>query len=335
MQMAGSSGVTKREPYALPPPAEPLVISPRRLAAFSDRLLLRDPRGCSRTPGLLPTRDGLLVQGPFQVRQDLLPTRERAVRFADATGDPNPIHREGEVVPGALLAAQLVSQCELLLPRVRLTSLRVSFGAVSWYGRRLRFTSKVAVRDGAVLVESQVHQDQRQVATAVLEGRVLAEVPRLELPLAKVDSAWLLRALAFYGALGIDAEAWFHKEAGPDLSYPIAFLAALPTGDMVRRFQGEGGVLNRLTLEFDARKLPLTGPPEISLEAPARLRQSFNRILTAVKDAVRGTALVLSQLPDELRPSLRGVDRTPPSGHHGGPKGHTWSESLPPRASTR
>lgn len=287
----------------------PLVILPRRVAAFSDRLHLRDPRGRSRDPGLVPVAEGLLVRGPFQVRQDLVPTRERAVRFADATGDPNPLHREGEVVPGALLAAQLVSQLELLLPRVRLTSLRASFSAVSWYGRRLRFSSRVVPAGQAVTVEARVHQDQREVASAVLEGRIEAQAPRLELPLGDVDSTWLLRVLAFYEALGVDAEGYFHKDAGPDLSYPIAFLAALPSGDMVRRFQGQGGVLNRLTLEFDDRKLPISGPPEVSLEAPARLRQSFNRILTAVKDgvrtAVRGTALVLSHLPDELRSPRR------------------------------
>lgn len=283
----------------------PLVLDPQRMAAFADRLSLRDPRGRSRAPSLRPAPEGLLVAGPFQVRQDLRIGRARGVAFADATGDPNPLHREGDVVPGAFLASLLVSELEVLLPRARLTSLRISFTAVSWYDRPVRIAVRVVPLAGdAVRVEATGHQDRREVVSAVLEGRIEAEAPRLELDLKRVDAAWLLRVLAFYRALGIDPQAYFHKDAGPDLSYPIAFLAALPSGDMVRRFQGEGGVLNRLVLEFDDQKLPLTGPPEVSLELPTRLRQSFNRVLTAVKDgmrtAVRGTALVLSQLPDEL-----------------------------------
>jgi hypothetical protein len=66
---------------------------------------------------------------------------------------------------------------------------------------------------------------------------------------------------------------------------------------MVERFEGAGGILSRLTLEFGEAKLPIVGPPEVSLELPKRLRRSFNKILTRVKDgvetAVRGTALVL------------------------------------------
>ena len=281
-----------------------LVLSPRRLAAFADRLIVRDPRGRSRAPALVPGPDGLQVRGPFTLRQDLVVTRARGVGFADATGDPNHLHRTGEVVPGALIASLLVSQLELLLPAARPTSLRVTFEGVSWYGRRLRLASRVVPGPEGVRVEAVGHQDRRQVVSAVLEGRTGPPAPRAELDLAQVDSAWLLRVLAFYRSLGVDGEVWFHKPAGPDLSYPVAFLAALPSADMVRRFEGDGGVLNRLMLEFDAQRLPLSGPPQVSLELPARLRRSFNRVLTAVRDgmrtAVRGTALVLAQAPDEL-----------------------------------
>lgn len=294
------------------PPAKPLiatggelVVSPRRLAAFADRLVVRDPRGRSRHPSLVRERGLLRVRGPFSLRHELSIDRARGVAFADATGDPNRLHREGEVVPGAMIAAALVSQLELLLPGVRPTSLRVTFEAVSWYRRGIRLVSRVQPTPQGVRVEATGHQDRRQVVSAVLEGRFEVAPPRIELDLARVDSTWLLRVLAFYKALGIDGEAWFHKADGPDLSYPIAFLACLPSADMVRRFEGDGGVLNRLMLEFDAQRLPLSGPPEVSLELPARLRRSFNRVLTAVRDgvrtAVRGTALVLAQAPEELR----------------------------------
>jgi hypothetical protein len=112
--------------------------------------------------------------------------------------------------------------------------------------------------------------------------------------------------VAFYEALGVDAEAWFHKAAGPDLSYPVAFLASLPSGTMVERLDGAGGLLNRLSFEFGPEKLPVTCSPEVSLELPKRRRRSsFHRIVTAVSSAVRGTALVLRPPADADGPSLQ------------------------------
>jgi len=290
-------------------PSESLLIASRRLAAFSDRVVLRDPRACSRRPSLVAAPGGLEARGPFQVRLQSVVDRDRGVRFADATGDPNPIHREGEVVPGAYLAARMVSALEILFPRLGLERLRVSFTGVCWYDRALRLTLRCRpVTDGAgaagLEVDAVAFQDQREVARATLAGRLLAETPALELPLEKVDAAWLMRVVEFYRALGVDAEAWFHKDAGSDLSYPIAFLASLPSGSMVERFSGHGGILNRLTLEFQAAKLPLAGPPEVDLEISSRLRRSFNRIMTTGKEgmqaAVRGTALVLPRPPADV-----------------------------------
>lgn len=286
----------------------------RRLAAFHDRLVLRDPRGRTRRPSIVPTGDGVEVRGPFEIRRHVVVTRARGVHFADATGDPNPIHRDGEVVPGAYLAAQAVSTLEVLLPRLRLESLRVSFLGVSWYGRAARLSLRCtpiacpAAGDApaapGLRAELRAYQDEREVANGVLEGRLEPDEPHLDLPLHRVDTHWLGRVLEFYDALGIDPQAHLQKARGPDLSYPLGFLASLPSGSMVQRFQGEGGVLNRLTLEFHRTRLGLVGPPEVSVELPQRLRQSFTKILTAVKEgvetALRGTALVLPRAPKDL-----------------------------------
>lgn len=290
---------------------EEALIPSQRLCAFSDRIVLRDPRARSRRPSLLRGPDGLHVRGPFFIRRHVAVTRERGVEFVEATRDPNPIHREGEVVPGAFLAAQFVSAAEILFPRLKLDKLRVSFNGVSWYGRSLRLSLRCLPTAGAspdepggLRFEGVAFQDQREVATAKLSGHILQVEPTLELPLEQVDGQWLMRVVAFYRALGVDAESWFHKDAGPDLSYPIAFLASLPSGSMVRRFSGQGGILNRLTLEFGDEKLPLLGPPEVGFQPPRRLRQSFNRIMTWVKEgmqtAVRGSALVLPRPTDDL-----------------------------------
>ncbi|MBI3724871.1 hypothetical protein HY251_13085 [bacterium] len=100
------------------------------------------------------------------------------------------------------------------------------------------------------------------------------------------------------------------KSERRDLSYPYAFLASLPSGEMVERLSGQGGILNRLTLEFDAAKLPIAGPPEVSLELPERLRKSFNKVLTRIKEGVltaaRGAALILprSEAPPDVLSQL-------------------------------
>ena len=288
-----------------------MLLDLERMAAFRDRIVVRDTRGRSARPALVPTAQGLEVRGPFQIRQRIAVDRPRGVAFAEATGDPNPIHRDGDVVPGAFVSAAVVSAGEILFPNLRLERLRASFSDVSWYGRSLRLvtrcTPSVEAGQGRLLLEAVGYQDQREVVRASVEGSVLEAPPTHELPVEQVDAAWLMRVVQFYDALGIDAAAHFHKAADADLTYPIAFLASLPSGSMVRRFEGHGGILNRLTLEFGAEPLPLTGPPEVSLELPKRLRASFNRVLTSVKEGVRtavqGSALVLPKPPaDWFRP---------------------------------
>lgn len=280
-----------------------------RLAAFHDRTILRDLRAKSRRPSLIVDRDGWRLAGPFEIRRHIVVDRERGVRFADATGDPNPIHREGEVVPGAFVAAEMVAALEILFPALSLESLRVSFTGVCWYGRAVRIVVRCVPgvkADGAPTLQAQATawQDEREVSTAVLEGTFDPAPRRVDLPLQKVDTSWLGRVLDFDKALGIESRAHLEKEGGADLSYPMAFLVSLPSGSMVHRFQGEGGILNRLTLELGRCKLPLAGPPEVSLELPSRLRQSFTKILALVKEgldtAVRGTALVLPRPPMDL-----------------------------------
>jgi hypothetical protein len=187
----------------------------------------------------------------------------------------------------------------------------VSFTGVSWYGRSLRVSLRCRPTPGTdedprpgLAIEAVAYQDRREVATGTLSGRFDEIEPTLELPLREVNAPWLMRVVEFYRALGIDAEAHFHKTRGPDLSYPIAFLSALPSGSMVSRLEGSGGILNRLTLEFAETRLPLAGPPEVDLQLPSRLRRSFNKIVTMVKEgvdtAVRGTALVLPRPPADL-----------------------------------
>jgi hypothetical protein len=278
--------------------APALTVSLDRLAAFEDRTSLRDPRARTNSPSLVLGQKGTLeVRGPFQVRRTAHATKARGKLFVVATGDANPIHTDGFVVPGAWTASQIVAPLEVLFPRLQVTALRVSFTGIAWYESPVRVTLRVTP-DG----------DNRTV---------LPEVKCLELAERKVDTAWLERVESFFRSLGIAPTSYLDKPEGRDLSYPYAFLASLPSGEMVERLSGQGGILNRLTLEFDAAKLPIAGPPEVSLELPERLRKSFNKIVTRIKEgvltAVRGSALILpkSDVPQDVLNSLEGP--RPPS----------------------
>ena len=307
----------------------PLTIALERLAAFEDRTALRDPRARTASPSLVLAQEssqengqgvGLRVEGPFQLRRTVQATKPRGRAFVNATGDANPIHTDGFVVPGAWTASQMIAPLEVLLPRFALSSLRVSFTGIAWYDQPVRLILKVTpgtleatATEASTVgldIEAVAHQGDREVARGSISGRVLAQTACVEVAERKVDRAWLARVESFFGSLGIASTSYFDKPEGRDLSYPYAFLASLPSGEMVERLSGQGGILNRLTLEFDADKLPIAGPPEVSLELPERLRKSFNKIVTKIKEgmltAVRGSALILpkSDVPPDVLSSL-------------------------------
>jgi hypothetical protein len=296
----------------------PLSIPLERLAAFEDRTALRDPRARTPKPSLVLAGDGRLeVQGPFQLRRTIQATKPRGREFVVATGDANPIHTDGFVVPGAWTASQMIAPLEVLLPRFAVSSLRVSFTGIAWYDQPVRLIIKVEPTAESVEIEAVAHQADREVARGSISGRILAQPVCVEVAERKVDRAWLARVESFFTSLGIAPASYFEKPEGRDLSYPYAFLASLPSGEMVERLSGQGGILNRLTLEFDAEKLPIAGPPEVSLELPERLRKSFNKIVTKIKEgmltAVRGSALILpkSEAPADVLSSLDPSARPP------------------------
>ena len=65
--------------------------------------------------------------------------------------------------------------------------------------------------------------------------------------------------------------------------YPRAFLASLPSGEMVRQ-SGTPGLLNGLNLQFPEPGIPalnLERPPTVEV-APVRPRNSFRKVLANV-----------------------------------------------------
>jgi len=285
------------------------------LNRFSDVVLLRDPRGKSIFRSLhhlgasrgsggkgAPSRPaGIAVTGPFLLHQMFTVTREQGISFVTATGDENPIHREGDVVPGAMTGARAVSSLEALFPRLGVTRVRIKFTAVARYGRPMRQQIVVSFRERGVLeARMRIEQEGVCVAEGQVAARIFDSVPRPGVGKWRVNKEELKRVEEFFRSLGIAPDLYLRAESGFNYSYPRGFLASLPSGEMVRQLSGEGGYLTTLDLGFPEGPPPgITGAgrPEVSLET-ARRRPSFWKIVTRIRQGLeehcKGFALVFS-----------------------------------------
>lgn len=260
---------------------KPLIALPR-LRTFGDSLCLRDPRGRSSRPSLRSTtwrnQEALAIDGSFSILQRFVVTAQEGRAFVDASGDANPIHTEGDIVSGAMTAARLLLLPEMLVPRLAVVGLRCKFRAFSHYG--IATTNRYTFRptaSGALDIELASFQNGKIVADGFIKTK-LARTPTVQSApgtgvAATTVSSWLqslkLSPTAAFEAIGS--------------GYPRAFLASLPSGEMVRQ-GGSGGLLNVLDLEFPEAGVPTLEPaslPTVHLE-PSRPRNAFRRILTQV-----------------------------------------------------
>ena len=281
----------------------PLFIPTDLLEGFDDLFMLRDPGGRAGRPGLRLRRyrgsARLQVVGRFNIVHDYRIRRRDGIRFVEATGDENPIHREDRIVPGAMTASKILLPLEILFPRMALDELGIKYRQIAAYGRRTRNIFRVRPEaDGGVDVHVSTYQAGRIVADTRLEGRILPEPPRTSLARRKVNVAQVEKVRSFLHALKIRPQRYFCRLAEHDYTYPLAYITSLPSGVMVRDLQGEGGLLNKLSLEFKGRRIPISGrAPEVQLGEP-RLRRTFSRVVTRIVEGLQtvyeGTALVMS-----------------------------------------
>jgi len=282
-----------------------LVIDGRCLTAFSpaDRFFVRDPRGRSISPSLAlePASGRVRARGRFLMRYDYTVARAQGVRFVEVTGDENPIHREDDIVAGALTASKMIVPLEILLPNFKLRSVRVRFAGFSRYGRRTSsaFLFRPAHDDGRLSIDVNSYQDGELVATGRIRGCIQPTV--VEPPAIRdrsVNVANLHRVQAYFHSIGVESRAYLEKGERRDYTYPLGFIMSLPSAALVRQMQGQGGMLNLISMEFDGQeKIPITGKelPLVKLQDKGRKR-SFHRILTDIIHGVvtyyRGMAIV-------------------------------------------
>lgn len=289
------------------------VFRQERLDAFGDRIVLRDPRGRSAQPAILHERSGgpPTVGGAISVVQRYTIAKSEGGAFVETTGDSNPIHRDGGIVPGAMLSARALLLPELLFEhategRARLIPVRHArfrFRGFALYGEPTVNLYRIQPGpDGELCIQVEVRQRETSITEGTLRlrapGSAVGPVDQRELLAAERPNLRLSRETVhrFLQSLRVDP-ALYAAVAGD--AYPRAFLASLPSGEMVRHFSGEGGLLNVLDLEFTAEALTMaeSGPPPVELEDTREARLSFRKVVTRVAQGVRtfcrGFAMVL------------------------------------------
>jgi len=290
-----------------------LFIPDEVLNSFGDVLLLRDPRGRSifrsihrvrmKGPDGRSHRWGLGVTGPFVLHQVYTISRDQGVTFVEATGDENPIHREGDIVPGAMTAARAVSLLEALFPCLGIRHFKMKFISIARYGVPSRQQLAVSLEGDRMSIRVRIEQAGKEVAQGRISGKLHPAVRRPNVGKWRVNKEELRRVQDYFRALAIPPDLYLLAGNERNYSYPRGFLASLPSGEMVRRLSGEGGYLTTLDLTFpEGPPPPISGAgrPEVSLQT-AHKRPTFWKILTQIKQGVeehcRGFALVFSPQP--------------------------------------
>jgi hypothetical protein len=276
---------------------------------LGDRLCLRDPKGVTRRPSLvpLPGTGDLEIRGSFTILQQFAVAPDEGRAFVETSRDSNPIHTEDSVVPGAMTAARFLLLPEILISGLAVKRLKVKFRAFSHYDREtVNVYSIRPRRDGSVGVQLKSYQHGVLIAEATLDTRIPAPATSappssegslaVEPEIACSPSADLVRA--FLQSLRVQPDTYLGLLG---FSYPRAFLAALPSGEMVRR-GGASGLLNLLSLEFSDTAVPTLAedPPPTAEVQPTRPRSNFWKVLARVGSGIKthcqGYATVLAAL---------------------------------------
>jgi len=273
------------------------------LSCLGDRVIIRDARGRSAHPALVrfpaPGSRGeachLRVRGGFTVLQNFSVDAGKGAAFAEVSRDENPLHREGDVVPGAMTAARALLFPELLVDGARVERMRFRFRSIARYGIPTLNSFRLEPGVGDSLhIEVRVRQGNTEVADGHLVARYLSTESTEGDALAECEPTAELRC--FLECLCIDPDIYFERMGA---AYPSAYFASLPSGEMVRKYSGNGGLLNALDLEFpapsspesprnhfEALQNPLSSPRDRRGSAPTRVGSPLGRMEPRVTPTV-------------------------------------------------
>lgn len=271
-------------------------ISVNRLDEFlQDSIYFRDAKARTRSPSLKfgETANGeerIYAYDRFLMHHDYVIQDTLGKKFVEITNDKNEIHREGNVVPGAMTASKIILPLEILIPELEISNINVKFTNTSVYGEKtknlfsFRFTSPFHVH-----VEVSTIQMQKTVAKTVIMGKISTDTrAKTTINEEDVNETNLNLLRQYFDTLAIESEAYIQKDGYRDYTYPLSYISALPSAEIVKQMEGEGGMINVLRMNFgsvdripiiDARGPRLSwqelvkGPPLI------RLLQKFSLTL--------------------------------------------------------
>ena len=277
-----------------------------RIDGVHDELLFRDPRGLGPRPSLEPFGGGLWVTGPFLIRHRFTIDHQTGCRFVHLIRDSNPLHTEGDLVPGALTVAKSLLPLEVIFDQLGILSVRTKFTRPARYG--LEMVNQFYVQPnsgGQAQIRIMTFQTDQVVAETEVRGKVLSDGAPIG---SSVSDHSVQHISRFLDCLHADSSVFFNRRGSKCLAYPKAYLASLPSGEMVRQLKGDGGMLNALILEFPkGQDIPITDEqePEVVIEG-RRIRRTFQRVITRIWNGI-STFCHASALVNQSVPSPVGV----------------------------
>ncbi|MCR4288900.1 MAG: hypothetical protein NUV86_01375 [Candidatus Scalindua sp.] len=272
---------------------------------LQDSIYFRDTRARTRFPSLRHGEDNngnerLYVFDRFLMHHDYVIQKSSGRRFVEITNDKNEIHRSGNIVPGAMTVSKIILPLEILMPELEIHNVSIKFTNSSIYDEKTKDVfSFQFVNHEQIQINVNTFQSQETVAKTVITGRINPfREKTTKVNEEDVNETKLNTVREYLGTLAVEGEAYIQKDVYRDYTYPLSYIATLPSAAIVKQMEGDGGMINMLKMDFgNVDMIPITDEkgPVVKLER-ARQRTSFNKIITEIVNGVvtyyRGLAIV-------------------------------------------
>ncbi len=256
-----------------------------------DSIYFRDVRACTRTPSLRfeeaeEGKDKLHVFNKFLMHHDYVIQKSSGERFVEITKDKNEIHRVGNIIPGAMTVSKIILPLEILMPELEISNVNFKFTDTSMYDEKIKNVFLFQfINPEYIQIEVNTYQSQKTVAKALITAKVNSgRTHVVKVKEEDVNEANLNLVREYLDTFAIESEAYVQKEDYRDYTYPLSYIAALPSAEIVKQMEGNGGMINVLRMNFGGVKMiPITNVkgPEVRL-ARQRERSTFNKIITEI-----------------------------------------------------
>ena len=92
-----------------------------------------------------------------------------------------------------------------------------------------------------IQIEVKTYQQDRVVATTIILGRLKTAAKQVkEIDEGTGKQKCLARVQAYFETLGIRSDFYVNKDGYKDYTYPLAYIAALPSAEIVNQLSGQG-----------------------------------------------------------------------------------------------